>query len=164
MIDRDSPLWQYMSLQQRALASDGEFLLSDLNQHHDAEPTDYSYLVFPFAKLYEGFLKQLFLDLGYIDTTDYTGDNFRIGRALSPHFAGNRRDKNVYHGMAHQYGEELARALWEVWKEGRNLVFHYFPHNYRSLSRPQAEHIIHSIIAVMSEAVETTQVRKKKTI
>ena len=78
MISTGSLLWQYLSPQQRVLYGDGEFLVTDSSIHRDEEPTDYSYLVFPFAKMYEGFLKQLFLDVGFISERDYYSNHFRI--------------------------------------------------------------------------------------
>ena len=52
--------------------------------HINEDPTDYSYLVFPYAKLYEGFLKDIFLSAEIISQTEYVSDHFRIGKALSP--------------------------------------------------------------------------------
>jgi hypothetical protein len=133
MIKPGSQLYEYLSPQQRVLAGDGEFLVSDSIGHKNEEPTDYSYLVFPFAKMFEGFLKQLFLDLGFIEEGMYYSDRFRIGKALSPNYSNYAG--SVYGQVEKKYGKALATRLWHVWKEGRNLVFHYFPHNYRALTR-----------------------------
>lgn len=154
-------LWQYLSPQQRVLADDGEFLLSDSLVHINQEPTDYSYLVFPFAKMFEGFLKQLFYDLDIISLNQYYSDRFRIGKALSPNFARNRNSYSVYREIEKRFGKGLATRMWHMWKEGRNLVFHYFPHNYRALSRNQAETLINGLIETMNEAVRTTHVRPR---
>jgi hypothetical protein len=161
-IKSGSLLWQYLSPWQRALAGDGEFLLKDSLVHADAEPTDFSYLVFPFAKLYEGFLKQLFLDLDLISANQYFSDKFRIGKALSPNLASMRTGYSVYREFDKRFQKGLATRLWHTWKEGRNLVFHYFPHNYRALTRAQAENLITGIIETMDEAVKLTHVRPQK--
>jgi hypothetical protein len=161
MIAEGSQLWQYLSPAQRVLAADGAFLLRDSAIHKDQEPTDYSYLVFPFAKLYEGFLKQLFLDLGIIAKRDYESDRFRIGKALSPHLVRRLRGRSAYGELEQQFGASLATQLWEAWKEGRNLVFHYFPHNLRALSHEQAQHVIEKLISAMESAVMTTRVLDK---
>jgi len=143
------------------LADDGKFLFEDSARHPDEEPTDYSYVVFPFAKLYEGFLKQLFLDTGIIMEREYNSDHFRIGKALSPNLVRLLRHRSAYGQIQERFGQELAARLWSTWKNGRNLVFHYFPHNYRALTRAQAAVIITSIIDTMGEAVRATHVRPR---
>lgn len=150
MIEKTSHLWQYLSPDMRDLARDGEFLEADSLRHHDAAPTDFSYIVFPFAKLYEGFLKKLFLDANIISELDYHSDHFRIGKVLSP-------NDRVYAQISERYGVELAARLWHTWKEGRNLVFHYFPHNYRSLTHLQAVELVNQLVGTMCEAVEILQ-------
>jgi len=45
---------------------------------------DYSFVAFPIAKAYEGFLKKLFYDLGFINEDDYFGKRFRVGKSLNP--------------------------------------------------------------------------------
>ena len=61
VIDKQTYLWSYLSDEQRGLILDGEQLLSD--SKHLTSISDYSFLVFPFAKAFEGFLKKLFLNL-----------------------------------------------------------------------------------------------------
>lgn len=158
-ITHDSVLWKYLSDQQQVLADDGAFLALDSKNHPDQEPTDYSYIVFPYAKLYEGFLKQLFLDLSIIDERQYRSDHFRIGKALSPNLAKRLGAYSAYGQVEKRFGKMLALRLWQTWKEGRNLVFHYFPHNYRALTRDQAASIITTIITTMEMAVLETKVK-----
>jgi len=158
----ESILWQYLSNEQRVLAGDGEFLVEDSLNHKDQEPTDYSYLVFPYAKMYEGFLKQLFRDLKIIGTRDFYSDHFRIGKALSPHLAKRLGANSVYAEFSKKFGEELTEKLWETWKDSRNLVFHYFPHNYRALNREHAIILIDNIISAMETAVAKTRVSDRQ--
>ncbi len=158
MIKQDSRLWHYLSPEQRVLAGDGAFLVSDSIRHKDEEPTDYSYLVFPFAKMYEGFLKQLFRDLGVIEERDYYSNHFRIGKALSPHLVRQLGHKSIYAEFSKRFNRDLTDRLWSTWKEARNLVFHYFPHNYRALTRDQAIELIERLIDVMETAVTQTHV------
>lgn len=153
MIEETSKLWHYLSPDMRALVRDGEFLIEDSARHHDEPPTDYSYLVFPFAKLYEGFLKKVFLDAKIITDRDYHSDHYRIGKTLSPNMARRLGERSAYKQVSDRYGVELAARLWHTWKEGRNLVFHYFPHNYRSLSRPAAVELVNQLVGTMREAV-----------
>ncbi len=153
-LPRTSQLWLTLSDQQRVLLGDGEFLWADSNNHVNEEPTDYSYLVFPYAKMYEGFLKQYLLDLGIIDRRDYGSTHFRIGRVLSPNLIGRLGRHSAYGELSKRYGDELPQELWHAWKEGRNLVFHYFPHNIRSLTKDEAGQAIELILRAMSDAVE----------
>ncbi len=133
----------------------GFYLLEDIKSHVPVHPiTDYSYLVFPIAKAYEGFLKKLFLDLKFINHHEYADDHFRIGRMLSPHLVKLLKHQSVYTKMVEHFGDpDLADDLWRVWKQGRNLVFHYFPHNVRALSLEEAENLTQDIVKVMEKAV-----------
>ena len=158
MISEGSLLWQYLSPDERSLARDGQFLVEDTARHKDAEPTDFSYLVFPFAKLYEGFLKQLFKDLGIIEERQFYSNHYRIGKALSPNIMRRLGKRSAYHEIEQRFGRALADRLWNTWKEGRNLVFHYFPHNYHALTLIQAKNLIQSIVTAMEEAVRVTKV------
>ncbi len=161
MIDHGSPLWNYLSDQERILADDGAFLVSDSIIHKDQEPTDYSYLVFPYAKLYEGFLKDLFWDLGIIEERDYQSNHFRIGKVLSPNLIRRLGKRSAYGQLRNQYGAELAEALWHAWKEGRNLVFHYFPADFRLLSKEQALSCITTLIRAMETVVARTNIQRR---
>lgn len=161
MIQEGSRLWQYLSPGQRILAGDGAFLLADSTLHRDQEPTDYSYLVFPYAKLYEGFLKDLFVDLRIIDEREYLSDHYRIGKALSPNLVRRLGRRSAYGQIEERYSKGLATRLWHTWKNGRNLVFHYFPHNYRALSLEQATSLITLITDTMNAVVEETDVQSR---
>lgn len=153
-IDKNSFFWKYLSEGQKGLIEEGLYLLADIKEHPDANISDYSYLVFPFAKAYEGFLKKLFLDLGFIPQQVYESDRFRIGKALNPHLEKILRHESIYDKIINLCGSRnLADELWDVWKKGRNLVFHYFPHNFRALTFQEAEGIIDRILKIMGKAV-----------
>ena len=158
MFEETSPIWHYMSPEQQSLARDGKLLIADHLQHPNEKIGDYSYLVFPFSKLYEGFLKQLFRDLKIISENDYRSDHYRIGRSLSPNLVNRLGENSAYGEVERRYGKELADRLWYAWKEGRNLVFHYFPHNFRALDFKSAEGLIHLIYSAMEDAIEKTKV------
>jgi hypothetical protein len=161
MIREGSQLWHYLSAPQRVLSGDGAFLLADAANHRNEEPTDYSYIVFPYAKLYEGFLKDLFLDLSIIDDWDYRSDHYRIGKALSPNLARRLGRFSAYGQVESRFSKGLASRLWHTWKNGRNLVFHYFPHNYRALTLDQATVLVQLLTETMAAAVEETGVHRK---
>ncbi len=162
MIVQNSRLWQYLSPEQQSLGRDGALLVEDRKNNPNEHISDYSYLVFSFSKLYEGFLKQLFRDLGIISDTDYRSDHFRIGKSPSPNMVRRLGKRSAYGQLADRFGKELATRLWHTWKEGRNLVFHYFPHNYRALTPAQAEQLIALITSAMEEAVEQTKVMPRQ--
>jgi len=114
---------------------------------------DYSFLVFPAAKAYEGFLKKIFLDLGFISENDYYGERFRIGKALNPYLEPNFRMESVYDKLVEYTGDEdLAAKLWQTWKESRNLLFHWFPNNKNTLTFAEAVERVNMILS----AIEVT--------
>ncbi|MFA5776029.1 MAG: hypothetical protein WC988_00470 [Patescibacteria group bacterium] len=155
VIPRDSVLWEYLSSEQKGLVEDGEFLMEQVHKMPHGV-SDYSYLVFPFSKAYEGFLKKLFLDMKLMRPEEYYGEDIRIGKILNPHFV--KEHGSVYNRVckgATENGEnKVAERLWSTWKKGRNLVFHYFPHNFRRLSFTEAKEIVDEIIDSMSFARE----------
>jgi hypothetical protein len=79
----DRPWWNYVHRDMRELLTESEILVENVakwkHKFHD-----YAFVVFPAAKAYEGFLKMLFLDMGFITQEDFYGKRFRIGRALNP--------------------------------------------------------------------------------
>jgi len=152
--NRESTLWQYLPEEIKGLIEDGETVLAFVQKYKDREEiSDFSFLVFPFSKAYEGFLKRFLLDTHLIKEEDYYSDDIRIGRILNPGYV--REKENVFNRLCDhsQTGEGVPKRLWQVWKRGRNLVFHYFPHNYRKLDYQEALDIINSIVDVMSSAV-----------
>ncbi len=157
MIQLNHQLWSYLSEGQKGLIKTGEFLLAEARKH--PQPlSDYSYLVFPFAKAYEGFLKKIFLDKGFISQKDYLSDHFRIGKALNPHFAHESPQESVYQKIVNFcQSTKIADMLWNTWKRGRNLLVHYFPHNQLAITFQEAEVIINMIIQSMQTALAVFQ-------
>lgn len=158
-----SSLWQYLSDGQRELIEEGYHLLDHAKTHlEDHKYRDYSFVVFPFAKAYEGFLKQIFLDVGFINEQDYKSDHFRLGKVMSPNLMRRLGNRSVYNKICNSTGCELAEKIWSAWKRGRNQVFHYFPHNLKSLTLGEAEDIISQLIAAMEQAVDKLSMAKVK--
>ena len=145
----------------RGLIEDGEHVLVECRAHKSSKVSDFSYLVFPFSKAYEGFLKNLFLDMGIIREEDFYGDHFRIGRVLNPLFM--KEGHSAYAKLlAHsEAGRAIAEKLWRVWKRGRNEIFHYFPHNFRRISKEEALDIIAEMVSAMELGVEVLDGKKK---
>lgn len=115
---------------------------------------DYSFIVFPMAKAYEGFLKQFMLDLSLINQATFESRRFRIGRVLNPDVRlAHQNDVWIYDDIARVCGPEIARELWEAWLTCRNRVFHYFPKNTDRLTHEQAGRYLEQLFTVMQAAV-----------
>lgn len=132
---------------------DESFLLLKLFAEEPGKFKDYSFVVFPAAKAYEGFLKKLFLDNGFITEDDYYGKRFRIGKALNPYLEKEIREESVYDRIvAHCGGKRLADLFWETWKSCRNVVFHWFPNEKNIVTLPEAKAKLEMIIQAIDEA------------
>lgn len=152
--------WSYLGEDLQKLLMTSEFLYKVVESWGADLPggkrefNDYSFVVFPAAKAYEGFLKKLFLDLKFITEEDYYGKHFRIGKALNPSLSKELRSEGVYDKIAEYcHGQVLADKLWEAWKLSRNLTFHWFPNEKNAITLPEAGERIEMIINVIDEAV-----------
>src|SRR3989344_5493608 len=154
LINKESQFWLYLSQGQKDLLDEGLYLMNDIIRDHSYQFKDYSFLVFPFAKAYEGFLKQLFKDTGFISHLDYISDHLRLGKLMSPNLIGRLGDRSLYKKIREASSEELASKLWKTWRMGRNQIFHYFPHNLKAISFDEANQIIEKIMATMEEVYE----------
>lgn len=155
---RTSEFWQYLSQNQKDLVREGQYLMNDIIKDQAYHFKDYSFLVFPFAKAYEGFLKQLFKDAKLISHLDYISDHLRLGKLMSPNLISKLGDRSLYVKIEARAGRDLAERIWKVWKEGRNQIFHYFPHNLKAISFEEAQKIVDEIIKTMEEAYERINV------
>lgn len=156
----DQPIWAYFSATQKDLIREGNYLM-EVTEKQGYQFKDYSFLVFPYAKAYEGYLKQLFLDIGFMNHLDYVSDHYRIGKYLSPHMINRLEDKSIYVKIRNMVSNKLASDLWEAWKEGRNQVFHYYPHNIKRLTFEEAKAMNEQILNVMIESFEQLHVKPK---
>lgn len=141
---------KYLDGHQKNLVTDVEIILKRLQIQDNI--SDFSFLVSPIAKAYEGFLKDFFLRIGIINNNDYSSDRFRVGKTLNPSLRYKRF--SVYQKLADfdEKGEELAETLWDAWKFGRNEIFHYFPDNYKDLSQNEAEDRINLLLRAIIKA------------
>ncbi len=110
---------------------------------------DYSFIVFPAAKAYEGFLKKMFLDLGFITKEDYYGRRFRVGKALNPQLEKKFRNESVYDKIVDFCDKRLADNLWDTWKTCRNLVFHWFPDEKKAIQFSEAKERVEKIVTAI---------------
>ncbi len=145
--------WSYLEEDLQELLRESEILSEGIDKWGE-NFHDYAFVVFPAAKAYEGFLKKLFLDLGFITKEDYYRKHFRVGKALNPSLDPNFRVKEgVYHKLVEFCGtKKLADRLWDTWKKGRNLVFHWFPNEKNAVSKSEAQTRLLMIVEAMDEA------------
>lgn len=161
-INKQSPLWSYLSVTQRDLIEEGDYLVRIILEQRQHNFKDYSFLVFPYAKAYEGFLKQLFLDLHFLTHLDYISDHFRLGKFLSPNLMDRLGDRSLFRKVQNLAGNELAEKMWQTWKMGRNQIFHYYPHNIKALSYNSAELTIADIIETMIESYKLLRLQETR--
>jgi hypothetical protein len=114
---------------------------------------DYSFIVFPAAKAYEGFLKKVFLERGFITKEDYIGKRFRVGKALNPSLDVKYREKESVYDRLADYcgGRELADEAWETWRLCRNQLFHWFPNEKNAVSYAEARERVNMIFNTMDK-------------
>jgi hypothetical protein len=122
---------------------------------------DYSFVVFPAAKAYEGFLKKLFFDLGFITEEDYSGKHFRIGKALNPTLPKEIRNNHWVYKKVTIYcgGSALADKLWDTWRVSRNLIFHWFPNEKNAITLSEAENRINLIIEAIDQSFKECKIK-----
>ncbi len=146
---KEKKWWLYIEEDIRSLFIE-TFELLEFAQNSDQKFKDYAFVVFPAAKGYEGILKKVFLDLGFISSDDYYGKRFRIGKALNPSLEKAFRDESVYDQLVdYCKGREVADKLWETWRLSRNLVFHWFPNEKNNLSFGEAKDRIMMILSAI---------------
>jgi hypothetical protein len=145
------------------------FLLIETVERHESKLSedkqrfhDYAFVVFPTAKAYEGFLKTLFLDLGFITDKQFYGKRFRVGKSLNPSLDRRLREKiGVYDRMVNFCGgNELADVLWKTWKEARNLLFHWFPNERNAIDFEEAKKKVNMVLDAMDLAFKECKIDK----
>jgi hypothetical protein len=151
--------WGYIEEDLRDLFRES-YLLYEMFGFEKAKFRDYSFVVFPAAKAYEGFLKKFFLDLGFISADDFWGKRFRIGKALNPTLETQYREESVYDKIINYCGgKTLADKLWQTWTLSRNSVFHWFPKEKKALTLDEAKVRIDMIIEAMDAAVMECKIK-----
>ncbi len=153
--------WEYLEEDLQGLIYES-FLLADKAQTWEEKFHDYSFIVFPASKAYEGFLKKMFLDMGFITRDDYYGKHFRIGKALNPQLEEHLREtESVYDRVANFCGgTKLADQMWETWKNCRNLVFHWFPDEKRAITYEDAKKRIAQVVETIDESFKDCKIKK----
>ncbi len=157
---KDKVWWNYLEQDVRELMNESVLLLNIFQEREQDNQTkdlfhDYSFVVFPAAKGYEGFLKKLFFDLKFISREDYYGTRFRIGKALNPSLDERYQEESVYNKLVDfTLDNKLADLLWITWKDSRNMLFHWFPDEKRAITLEEAKIKLDEIIIAVDEAVK----------
>jgi len=156
------PWWGYLEADLQELLQESFLLLQKVADWGE-EFHDYSFVVFPAAKSYEGFLKKVFLDMKFISEEDYYGKRFRIGRALNPQLEPRLRAlESVYDRLENFTGSNtLGDNLWNTWKESRNLIFHWFPEEKRAITYDEAKQRIDMIVDSIDEAYKECKIKSQ---
>jgi len=146
---RNRVWWGFLDGDIKELVSEAA-LLYEISAKIPEKFDDYSFVVFPAAKAYEGYLKKAFFKLGFITNDDYAGKHFRIGKALNPSLEKKFRRESVYDRIVGYSGNvQLADELWNAWKTGRNLLFHWFPDERNAISYTEAGERLNMIFDAM---------------
>lgn len=154
--------WEYLDEDLRELVRESTLLVKKV-ENWEEKFHDYAFVVFPAAKAFEGFLKKLFFDLGFIDGNDYYGKRFRVGKALNPSLESHLRSEGVYDKLKEYCkGGDLADVLWDTWKSCRNLIFHWFPNEKNVISFSEAKDRVTLILNSMDKAFEECKIDTKK--
>lgn len=146
--------WKYLSQKQKDLIGQGDFIRGEVIEEGKYNFDDYAFMVFPYAKAFEGFLKQLFKDIGFLTQEDYESDYLRLGKLLSPNMARKLGEASLYEKLISVGSKDLADKIWDSWKNGRNRVFHYFPHNLEAITLAEAEEKMKIILETMEYAYD----------
>src|SRR3989344_6731968 len=126
MHDTYGTFWRYLSQELQDLIQEGDYLINDVIRHQSYQFKDYSFLVFPYAKAYEGFLKQLFLDTKLISRVDFISDHLRLGKLMSPNLVGRLRERSLYKKITEKVSKDLADRIWIAWKDPLTLFQLFF--------------------------------------
>ena len=152
--DTTTDFWQYLSQKQKDLIRQGDFIRHEVIEEGKYNFDDYAFMVFPYAKAFEGFLKQLFRDTGFLTEEEYVSDHLRLGKLMSPNMAGKLGDMSLYNKLVSVGSKDLADKIWDSWRNGRNRVFHYFPHNLEAITLTEAEEKSKMILKTMEYAYD----------
>ena len=151
--------WEYLEKDLQGLLREATLLIEKVSLWDEKFP-DYSFIVFPAAKAYEGFLKRLFLERGFISEEDYYGKRFRVGKALNPSLEKRLRAKESVYDKIVQFcgGKDLADKMWNTWKVCRNLLFHWFPNEKNAIDFDQSKERVALIIETIDAAFDDCKI------
>ena len=154
--------WSFLEEDLQGLLKEAETLAVNVAKW-DKKFHDYSFIVFPAAKAYEGFLKKVFLDRRFISEDEFYGKRFRVGKALNPSLDRRFREKESVYDRIVEFcgGKEMADLMWDTWKNCRNLIFHWFPKEKNAISYSEAIERLNKIFNTMDETFSVCKIHYK---
>lgn len=155
------PWYQYLEEPMRDLV-DMAYYIYDREAMRNEELHDYSFVVFPMAKAYEGYLKKYFHDIGLITKEAVEDHHFRIGSSLNPDLPKRWRTDNWLVEGLDRFAQrssdpkhhKLSQLLWDTWIKGRNRLFHYFPGHTEFISLGESWERLNLIKEAMVACIE----------
>jgi hypothetical protein len=152
--------WNFLEEDIQELLKESVLLLDKVGQW-DQTFHDYSFVVFPAAKAYEGYLKKIFLERGFITKKDYYGKRFRVGKSLNPSLDRRFRKKESVYDRIVDFcgGKDLANKLWDTWKTCRNILFHWFPDEKNAISFEEAQEKVLKVIDSMDISFKECKIK-----
>ena len=158
---KEQDWFEYLEPTMRDLVEEAYYLL-DREEMGGDELVDYSFIVFPMAKAYEGFVKKFLHDIGLISEKTYLSKHFRIGRSLNPSLPAKYRNgwwlfddlQRMCEGIDDAEYKKFPRLMWKAWREGRNKIFHYFAGRERLVSLEEARKLVDGLREVMEMSVK----------
>ncbi|MEP7166960.1 MAG: hypothetical protein ABI758_03215 [Candidatus Woesebacteria bacterium] len=122
----------------------------------------YSFVVFPMAKAYEGFIKLYLKKTGILHRDDYIDAKFRIGRALNPDISDRHKDEWwLYGDLERLCGKDTSRSLWDAWIECRNHVFHFYFDQEIGMTLEEAKKKLLQMNIAMAKAMQCLTLSSK---
>ncbi len=144
----------FLDEDQRQLVLVSEYLY-EREERLNSRIADYSFIVFPMAKAYEGFLKEYLHSLKILPKQNYDDRKFRIGRALNPDISEKHKNEWwLYDDLIRACDDKTARELWDAWVECRNHVFHFFSDQKEELSLSVAQKRLVQLSNAMDQAMQ----------
>lgn len=117
--------------------------------------SSYSFVVFPMAKAYEGFLKTYLHEMQILPKAGYEDHKFRIGRAMNPDISERHKDEWwLYDDLERVCSRDVARGLWDAWIECRNRLFHFYFDDEVPLPLPIAKKKLLQMHVAMEKAMQ----------
>lgn len=159
---RQESWYQFLDHGMQDLVNQSYSLIQQEKKYAKPRYHDYSYILFPIAKAYEGFLKKYLYTLELIDESVLYDRYFRIGRSLNPDLPDKFKDDNwlfddLLKICRQSQAGDLAKKLWQAWVEGRNQLFHYyFPDHVKFINLIEAEKLVDQFVTAMDQAVQLT--------
>ncbi len=147
--------FQNLPYEQREFLQQSIFLVQDM-ANHPRQFFDYSFVMMPAAKAYEGFTKDVLFHFRLISERLYWGTKLRVGKSLNPELENvpYLKKEALFNELTRCFGEEtIPQMMWETWKACRNRVFHYFCKSPQILTFDEAKERLDQILTTVQSVL-----------